>query len=233
MISFRVASRVAKSGIAVVALPLLAGCNQRIGTPIPIPPAEVTLPPKGTLISFDEVERALAKYQWGPAHDAYCQGCGTAGGVTIRSTGRTKDIKPDNGPANRRIVALIQNYSDRDVSHRPSGTTFKAKTKYLMWVGNRNSKAVWGFIELGPGYNPNPDPIGLLVACKGDHSGGNTWDDANFKKCDTAHALSGGIQSAYASTRRQAPDSASMAAFIAEPGWVSCDPDCCTGTVGF
>jgi hypothetical protein len=182
-------------------------------------PAEIPLPPKGA-DTFKKIDKALAKFAWGPAHDAPCQGCGESDDVTIRYTGMTKDIKPGNGPAKLRIVALIQNWSNQDVTHTPSGTTFKANTRYLMWVHSKNSQAVWGFIELGDGYDPNPKPIGLLALCG--HKPPSVYDDANFQDCNDPYVSRGGIKTAYAATL--------MAAAISKPTWVSCDPDCCTGT---
>jgi hypothetical protein len=182
-------------------------------------PAEIPLPPKGP-DAIQKIEKALAKFEWGSSHDAVCQGCRSPDDVTIRWIGMTKDIKPGNGPGNLRIVALIQNWSNQAVLHTPSGTTFKPNMRYLMWVHSKNSKAVWGFIELGDGYDPNPTAIGLLQLCG--HKPPSVYDDANFQDCNDPYVAKGGIKAAYAAS--------TMAASIAKPTWVSCDPDCCTGT---
>jgi hypothetical protein len=226
MIPQRVAQRV--SGFFLVAFPLLvlSGCTRPVAVSATRnKPAVINLPPNGSLQAFQQIERELAKYDWGPAHDAACQGCSGAGDVTIRYVGKTKDIKPSQGPAQLRIVALIQNYSNQDVVHTPSGTTFKAMTKYLMWVHSKNSKAVWGFIELGPGYDPNPKPIGQLYLCG--HKPPSQYDDANFQECEDRYPVNstGLVKTAYAST--------TMAAEIPKKAWVSCDPDCCTGLTTF
>jgi len=142
----------------------------------------------------------------------------------------TKDIKPGNGPANLRIVALIQNHSNQDVMHTPSRTTFKANTKYLMWVHSRNSRAIWGFIELGERYSSKPEPIGLLESCG---NGPSPKDDADFKNCGDPHTASissAWIKPAHAASRGASSQTARMAASISKPGWIGCDPDCCTGT---
>lgn len=226
MVPHRVAQRVAKLFFLVLPLFVFAGC------PGPGPekttkkdPAEITLPGQGSALAFQQIERDLAKFDWGPAHNAECQGCLSAGDVTIRYTGMTKDIKADDGPAKLRIVALIQNYSNQVVTHTLSRTTFKANTKYLMWVHSRSDKkATWGFIELGPGYDPDPKPIGLLKYC--DHATPSPTDDADFKNCGdpyNASTPSRLIKSAYASTNASPS--------ISKSGWIACDPDCCTGTI--
>lgn len=226
MVPHRVAQRVARLFFLVLPLFVFAGCPG----PGPEPtkkkdPAEITFPARPSLQAFQEIEKALAKFDWGPAHDAPCQGCKSPGDVTIRYTGLTKDITEGNGPANRRVVALIQNYSTQNVEHTPSGTIFKANTKYLMWVHSRNDrKTTWGFIELGPGYDPDPKPIGLLKYC--DHATPSPTDDADFKNCGdpyNASTPSRLIKSAYASTNASPS--------ISKSGWIACDPDCCTGTI--
>lgn len=221
MFPHQVAPRVARALFGLLSLLVLITCTgQNMDGARKKKPAEIVLPPKGA-DTFQQIDRALAKFDWGPAHDAVCPGCPPPGDVTIRYTGMTKDIKPANGPANMRIVALIQNWSNQDVMHTPSGTTFKANTRYLMWVHSKNSKAVWGFIELGDAYDPNPKPIGLLELCG--HKPPSVYDDANFQDCSDPYVSNGGIKTAYA-----AP---TMAGSISKPGWVSCDPDCCTGTI--
>jgi hypothetical protein len=185
-------------------------------------PAEITLPP-ASATAFEDIEVALSRFEWGPGHDATCQGCPTPG-VIIRSIGSTKDIQASNGPAKFRVVALIQNFSNQAVTHTPSGTIFKAKTRYLMWVHSRgDKKAIWGFVELGPDYDPKPKAIGLLIDCG--HPTPSPTDDADFYACEDVHrsaGASGWTKVAYASTLASAS--------ISKPGWVACDPDCCTGT---
>jgi hypothetical protein len=188
-------------------------------------PAEINLPAPNTLATYEQIERSLAEFDWGPAHNAACQGGCQPGDVTIRSIGLTKDIKQDSGPAKLRIVALIQNYSNQPVTHTPSGTIFKAKTKYLMWVHSQNVRAVWGFIELGPSYESNPKYIGTLEDCRHYNKPKSTWDDANFQDCTAKYTTTvrkGWVQPAYAAVQGIAS--------INLPGWITCDPDCCTGT---
>jgi len=220
MFSHRIAPRAVRVMFALLPLVVLTVCTGQYAEGArKKEPAEIVLPPKGA-DTFQQIDKALARFEWGAAHDAVCPGCPPPGDVTIRYTGKTKDIKPGNGPVKLRIVALIQNWSNQDVMHTPSGTTFKANTRYLMWVHSKNSKAVWGFIELGDGYDPNPKPIGLLELCG--HKPPSIYDDANFQDCDDRYVLKGGIKAAYAAS--------TMVGSISKPGWVSCDPDCCTGT---
>lgn len=231
MVPHRVAPRVVKLFLLVMPLFLLAGCPKPGPTISKKDPAEITLPPKGSMQVFEHIERDLAKFDWGPAHDA-CDKCPVLSDVTIRYTGATKDISGAKGPANRRIVAFIENHSDQNVLHQPSKTTFKANTKYLMWVHSKNSKATWGFIELGPDYDANPKEIGLLKNCEEDWT--SPTDDANFKACGEAHdstASSGLIERAYAAPQGQPSEAVRLTAYISKPGWIGCDPDCCTGTV--
>lgn len=229
MVPHRVAPRVAKLFLVVIPLSVLPACTERGQLSSAKKPAEITLP-KGALTPqvLETIERDLAKYDWGPAHDA-CDKCPAASDVTIRYVGKTKDIKGDDGPANRRIVALIQNYSTQDVLHEPTNWTFRPRTKYLMWVHSKNRKATWGFIELGDKYDANPQEIGRLEHCR---NGDSPTDDANFKGCKDAHdsnASSGLVRRAYAASEG-ASSTAPASASISRPGWVGCDPDCCTGT---
>jgi hypothetical protein len=225
MSSSRFATRVATVCLQVLPLLLFVACQQQMAVP-PKRPAEVPLPPKGPK-AVQEVDKLLAKFEWGEGHDARCQGC-APGDVGIRPIGLTRDIKGSKGPDKRRIVALIENYSDQDVGHTLYSRTFKKNTRYLMFVEGRKSdgKAMWGFISLDSDYDPNTPPIGLLVNCPSHqdkpHS---TIDDANFQDCDDPYpprSASGWVKSAFAAT--------TAAASISKPGWVSCDPDCCTGT---
>lgn len=213
------------TAIGVVAVQIaLVGCPPTTLRSTPRnKPAEITLPAVGSPQAFAQILTDLSEYAWGPARYADCNGC-PARAVSIRSTGLTHDIKVGSGPTKLRIVALVKNLSNQDVVHTPSGTTFLAGTDYLMWVSKRNdNKATWGFIELGPGYTSMPQPIGILHDC-GHNSppSGYYADDADFKDCKDLH-YSGGVQAAYA-----APPTAVLT--ISKPGWVLCDPDCCTGT---
>jgi hypothetical protein len=217
---YRFARRVAKLCTAVTVTFIFAGC------PFPATrapykrPAEINLPPQGSAQAFEQIIRDLGQFDWGPAHYAQCVGCQTARDVSIRYTGRTKDVKANDGPLKMRIVALVENFSNQDVAHVPSTTTFKANTKYLMWVHSRGDrKATWGFIELGPDYTPNPKPIGLLTDCG--HWTPSPTDDANFKDCSD-YAYFSGVQAAFGAS--------GAVAYISKPGWIGCDPDCCTGT---
>lgn len=223
MSSSRFATRVATVCLQILFLALVS-CQQPLQTARK-KPAEVTLPAKGSLKAVQEVDKLLAKFEWGEAHDAACAGC-APGDVTIRAIGLTKDLKGSKGPAHRRIVALIQNYSDQDVVHSLYKRTFKANTRYLMFVEGRKSdnKATWGFISLGDDYDPDIQPIGLFENCQV-HKPASTIDDANFQECTDPYpprTSSGWIKSAFAATM--------AGGTIAKPGWVSCDPDCCTGT---
>lgn len=232
MISSRFATRVATVCLQVLPVLLFVACQQQMAVP-PKQPAEVTLPAKGSPKAIQEVDKLLAKFEWGEAHDAPCQGCGT-GDVSIRPIGLTKDLKGSQGPDKRRIVALIQNYSDQDVdhlqydvNHKPYKWTFKANTRYLLFIDSRKSdkKTTWGYIPLDSDYDPEIKPIGFLENCP-DHKPKSTIDDANFQECTDPYpprTSSVWVKSAFAATR--------AAATISKPGWVSCDPDCCTGTV--
>ncbi|HKR09277.1 MAG TPA: hypothetical protein VJS39_08820 [Gemmatimonadaceae bacterium] len=199
------------------------GCPPTVlRTPPQNKPAEITLPQVGSPQAFAQIITDLSEYGWGPARYAECNGCARA--VNIRSTGLTHDIKAGNGPTKFRIVALVTNLSHQDILHSPSGTTFLAGTQYLLWVSKRNdNKATWGFIELGPGYTSTPQPIGTLHDC-GHQSPPKDYyaDDADFKDCKDLE-YSGGVKAAYA-----APPTAVLS--ISKPGWILCDPDCCTGT---
>jgi len=220
MNAYRFARRVVIFCTAVAVPFIFAGCPFP-GTRAPYKrPAEINLPPKGTAQAFEQIISDLAQFDWGPSHYAQCVGCQTARDVSIRYTGMTKDVKANDGPLKMRIVALIENSSNQDVAHVPSSTTFKAKTKYLMWVHRQSDgQATWGFIELGDAYTPTPQPIGLLKDCG--HTKPSPTDDADFKDCSD-YAFFTGVQTAFG-----AP---TAAASITKPGWIACDPDCCTGT---
>ena len=227
MVLYRVAPRVVKLCSVILPLSMVAACRPEPGPQISRKdPAEVPLPKESfTPQLVERIERDLARFDWGPARDG-CDRCPAASDVTIRYTGRTKDISGNKGPQQQRIVALIQNHSAQDVLHEPTNTTFRAKTKYLMWVhSNKKSEAVWGFIELGPNYKPRPDNVWRLKNC-GDPD--SPTDDAAFSNCGEKHASnssSGLIKRAYA-----APQGSPLAAIISKLSWIGCDPDCCTGT---
>lgn len=235
MVPYRVAPRVAKLWFVVLPLSMIAACSSGPGPQISKKPAEIELP-KETFgpPTLEKIEKALAKYEWGPAHDACDKDCGDPSDVTIRSIGKTKDIKGDSGPARRRIVALIQNYSAVEVLHEPSKWTFRPKTKYLMWVHSKGNKATWGFIELGDRYSASPVEIGRLMNCEPPHEGPRSdRDDANFQDCKApppdSNASTGLITRAYAAPARTKSPAQSLPS-ITGPGWIGCDPDCCTGT---
>jgi hypothetical protein len=217
---YRFAQRAGRLCTAVMVTLVFTGC------PLPATrapykkPAEINLPSQGSAQAFDQIIRDLGQFDWGPSHYAVCVGCRTARDVSIRYTGMTKDVKANAGPLKMRIVALVENSSNQDVTHVPSTTIFKANTKYLMWVHSRGDrKATWGFIELGAAYTPHPQAVGLLVDCG--HKKPSPTDDADFKDCSDYAAFSG-VQTAYG-----APPAA---AYISKAGWIGCDPDCCTGT---
>jgi len=223
MFPHRVAPRVAYRFCLALPFLVIGACAKQNAEPSKKEPAEITLPPNGTQAGFDQIEKDLAQFESGASHDAICQGC--VAPVTIHSTGLTKDLRGESGPAKMRIVALIHNTSSQAVEHTPSNTVFQPNTKYLMWVhSQKDKKAVWGFIELGPNYTSKPKALGLFENCVHVKPVPRSQtDDASFYDCDYVHASRGWIKSAYASPP-QSTASISMA------GWVACDPDCCTGT---
>jgi hypothetical protein len=195
-------------------------------------PAEINLPSPGSG-AFQNIERDLSKFVWGPAHDADCGAC-APGDVTVRATGLTKDINVKSGPQRLRIVAVVQNWSGHNVKNDATGYTFKAKTKYLMWVQvlQGETKTSWGFIELGSAYSPKPKPIGELVSCNHSHQRASVEDDANFQECTDPYPIassSSWIKQAYAAPRTKGNHAPETAASIPKKPWISCDPDCCTG----
>jgi len=224
MVLHRVAPRVASRFCLVLPLFVFAACGKSTPEPSTKRPAEITLPANPSQSAFDQIEKDLAEFESGAPHDAMCQGC--LAPVTIHSTGLTKDLRGDSGPAKLRIVALIHNTSSQPVEHTQSHTIFKASTKYLMWVhSQKDKKAVWGFIELGPDYTSTPNAKGLFENCVHTKQVPKSpTDDANFYDCDYVHVSRGLIKSAYASPPQPF-------ASISMPGWVACDPDCCTGTM--
>ena len=233
MMPHRVALRVANFFCLVGPVMALVACTAELARK---KPAEINLPKTGSPAAFAQIEKDLAGYGFGQEHkltSAQCPACRAPDAITIKSTGLTKDIKGINGPANLRIVALINNGSGEDVDLTPaSGTkqyTFKANTKYLMWAHSEGKKAIWGLIELGPAYDWHPKKIGSLDNCA--HSTPyppTPTDDADFKDCNWKSSASGWIKSAYASPLR--PPALLGPASITSPTWISCDPDCCTGT---
>ena len=226
MISSRFAIRIALACRRILPLLVIVACQPQPMQTSRKKPAEAPLPAKGSANALREVDKLLAKYEWGEAHDAPCAGC-APGDVSIRVIGLTKDLKGSKGPDHRRIVALIQNFSDQDVVHSLYKRTFKANTRYLMFVDVRkpDNKATWGFISLDSEYDPEIAPIGLFENCKV-HRPASQIDDANFQECGDPYppqASSSWIKSAFAAA-------AAAGGTISKPGWVSCDPDCCTGT---
>lgn len=188
-----------------------------------VAPAEVSLPTTWTAQDSASLTQQLNTFESGPWHDAPCDGCQAPGEVRIRSKGRTVDIKADSGPSVVRAVAEIQNQSGENVGHGPSGYVFKAHHTYLMWVSRQaDHKATWGFFELGPALSSGT--IGTLNRCH-DPVIPPKINDANFYNCGDRHTSSFSfVKSAYASPRPPAAGS------IPKLSWISCDPDCCTGT---
>jgi hypothetical protein len=188
----------------------------------------VALAPPGSFTAQDSAAFAdsLEKYG-GPWHDAYCTGC-QAPGVRIRAISKTRDINAKHGPDSPRVVAEIQNRSDVDVTHGPSQFVFKARRNYVMIVsrtGGAGSPAQWGLTHWGIGYDPKP-VIGPLDAC-GDPVTNPKIDDANFYNCGDPHASSSAAS--FVKTAFGAEVTPNLLAVIPKRGWISCDPDCCTG----
>ena len=160
-------------------------------------------------------------------HNAPCENCQPSTVVQIRAIAKTTDIKADSGPAHRRFVAAIRNQGNEDVYHDSSHVTFKAHGVYLLYVQRADSPATntkWGITRLAIAHIKAP--IGNLVECE--HvSRPDRIDDANFFNCGDAHATASRtswVKTAYAAPRRALPPAA-----IPRAGWISCDPDCCTG----
>ena len=187
--------------------------------------AEINFPEDLTAADSSALEGQLTAFTWGPAHYAECNGCAQPHEVRIRAVGKTKDIKANDGPKHRRIVAMIENISNEDVYHTPSGVTFQAHSKYLMWVSRDTATghATWGMFKLAVGHIPGQ--IGLLTSC-GHEIGSYAIDDANFYNCGDAHVSFSLITKAYAAPTH----TRGATAAIVKRTWVSCDPDCCTGT---
>ena len=162
-------------------------------------------------------------------HDAPCDGCKAKGEVQIRAIAKTTDIQAHNGPAHRRFVAAVRNISKEDVKHGPSQFVFKAGGTYLLYIARADtgSNAVWGLTRLRVGHiQPR---IGALEECE--HvPNPSRIDDANFYNCGDVHTTSSRIsfvKTAYATPRPL------LEATILKRGWISCDPDCCTGAGTF
>lgn len=171
----------------------------------------------------DSMINSVAREGW---HDAPCDSCSAPGEVQIRAISKTTDIKAHNGPANLRVVAVIRNTSNEDVKHGPSHFVFKAHGVYLLFVSRRpdpDSVAVWGFTRFKIGSVLSP--IDSLEECE-HQTNPSRKDDANFYNCGDAHAQARGVslvKSAQAASRPV------TTATIPRRGWISCDPDCCTG----
>lgn len=161
-------------------------------------------------------------------HNAPCDSCHDSTEVQIRAIAKTTDIKAASGPAHRRILAAIRNRGTEDVYHDSSHVVFKASGIYLLYVQRGappDTTTVWGITRLAIGHIK--PPIGHLVECE-HATRADRVDDANFFNCGDAHATASRIsfvKTAYAAPRRTLPPAAS----IPKRGWISCDPDCCTG----
>jgi hypothetical protein len=223
MKSSKILSRLVHGALCITGGLFMAACKDHPQSKAAA--AEITLPTTWSSQDSASLEAQLAAFTSGPWHDAPCDGCQAAGEVRIRSRGRTIDIKADSGPV-LRAVAEIQNQSGENVQHGPSGYVFKAHHKYLMWVSRRTDhKATWGFFEYGPQLKSTADSV--LKDC-GDPPMSPKIDDANFYDCGDGHTSSYSlVKSAYAAPRRL------LVASIPKTGWISCDPDCCTGTGKF
>lgn len=187
---------------------------------------EMILPDSITAKDSATLDLAIMSDTRSKWHDAPCDQCAHQGEVRIRAIAKTTDIKAHSGPPRRRAVAAIWNNSDEDVTHGPSGFVFKAHRIYVLYVSRAaapDTNSEWGLTPFAIGHVHAP--IGALEACP-DGGGYTKTDDANFYNCGDAHATSSGItlvKTAYAAPRR------TLLPTIPKRGWISCDPDCCTG----
>ncbi|HZE07576.1 MAG TPA: hypothetical protein VE110_02365, partial [Gemmatimonadaceae bacterium] len=165
----------------------------------------------------------------GEWRDAPCDGCKQDHEVQIHVIGKTTDVKPGNGPSNRRIVAVIRNKSDEPVRHDSSQFIFQPNSYYLVTVSRgvgADANAKWGLVPFKIGADLRK-VIGNLEGC-----GHRRWrfrrrpSDAAFLNCGDVHTASSRIH--FVKTAYAAPQP--LMASITKRGWISCDPDCCTGS---
>jgi hypothetical protein len=214
------------AGTTMVIVPFLMSLNIFACRPTPEPLPVIAV--SDTLSAQDSVRIATqltrARGGW---HDAPCVGCQQPGEVQIHVVGKTTDIKAKDGPMTPRAVAVIRNRSDEDVVLGPTNFRFQAKHWYLMIVSRgsgADTNAKWSLIPFKIGADFRP-VIGDLVDC-GDPPTNPKIDDAGFYNCGDRHYGSASIhliKTAYAARR-------ALLATITKTGWISCDPDCCTGS---
>jgi len=189
--------------------------------------AELTLGDSITAQDSTDLDHTINSAGLTAWHNAPCNYCKDPTEVQIRAIAKTTDIQAGSGPAHRRIVAAIRNRGNEDVWHAPSHVTFKAHGVYLFYVARAaspNKNTVWGITRLKVGrITP---PIGDLEECEHTPNPSRV-DDANFYDCGDVHKTASHfslMKTAYAAPRTTPP-----AAAIPKRGWISCDPDCCTG----
>jgi hypothetical protein len=201
-------------------------------------PAEIVLPPSGSLGNAAAVRLQLALFRRGDTHThtrpATCTGCTVK--VEIKSIGMTRDIVPLNGPRHFRIVAWIRNTDPTDTENV---YRLKPQTDYLMWIDSAPlspdglSRTIWGLVELPLATGPlTRDTIGYVRRCPTPHPTPSKVSDADFKECEYSHAPARTAARTDVFSHALFDQGATPTArnvFSASKAWFDCGGYCCSG----
>lgn len=213
---------------------LSIGC---VGAPAPGPEVvtEVPLDTTGVAVNLDSVRAQLTRFAARPVRftrRATCAGC--TADVEVQRTGRTNDIKADDGPATPRQIALITNVDARDTTEMYH---FEPGKQYAFQIGRDRGTgaATYSMIEIPLGHTGRLRLVagGRVTKCTPIHEPGRS--KVSFGYCTDYAASDAWVGSSmvdFASVRAGFLSAIRMLLpdrFLAErAGWFSCDSGCCT-----
>lgn len=223
--------------VSLVALLFSAlACNgdKPIGTERP---ALYPLPKEGDIIDLGDFDDFLRGHVKGDTHerDRDASGCKKCVKVEIQSIGLTTDIKEDQGPAEDRVVARLENKHEKNKTTM-YGIQPKAKADYYMWVHGGGGATRWTIVEFekqgGGKAKAHPGATGTFRVCENHDP---LKSDADFQSCARAHPAAVNKSSLWtalpeffrSSLEKLFQDTASMPPGE-DPAWLRCANGCCT-----
>jgi hypothetical protein len=204
--------------------------------PVPDVSTQVYLDTTGTVVNLDSIRNQLTQFK-GPTvsfeRRATCAGCVVK--VELTRLGKTRDIKPDDGPDPARQIAYLKNTDTTDSTEMYKMAPGQT---YALQIGRSKSGAAdWSVVEIPPGHTGvlRVTAHGPITSCTPHHTPG--LSKVTFANCDD-HA--GDVffpGSAMIDFKALKAMLTGMAKSFAHPfrgemlerrAWFSCDYGCCT-----